>query len=302
MADPKNIRLLLVEDSLEDDEFLHQVVAEIIESPDWPNWHTCELIPVDCLHDALGLLKRQRFDAILLNLSLPDGDTLLDTFTRVKAAACSRPILILADSEDEKLAHTLLREGAQDVLLKSSIDCEILARSLRYAIERQRRLSAVESVTFFDDLTGLYNARGFAALAQHDIQVAHNLGQSLLIAFVEITGMPEDSNRQVQEARELTLIRAAELLRTCFGETAVIGRVSDDRFGICTTDLTEGAVESVSVGFEHDLETINRTRRRAPVLVRIGSSTYSPGRATGLAELLEEAESHLTPKTAMLAH
>jgi DNA-binding NarL/FixJ family response regulator len=66
------------------------------------------------------------FDAILLNLSLPDGDTLLATFGKIQAAAVSRPILILADSGDENLAHTLLRHGAQDVLVKSQIECDAL--------------------------------------------------------------------------------------------------------------------------------------------------------------------------------
>ena len=47
--------------------------------------------------------------------------------------------MVLADEPDENLANRLLREGAQDVLVKPQIECAPLARSVRYAIERQRR-------------------------------------------------------------------------------------------------------------------------------------------------------------------
>ncbi len=49
------------------------------------------------------------------------------------------PVVVLADEADENLAHRLLREGAQDVLVKPELECALLARSIRYAIERQRR-------------------------------------------------------------------------------------------------------------------------------------------------------------------
>ena len=51
---------------------------------------------------------------------------------------------MLADQPDENLANRLLRDGAQDVLLKSELECTPLARSVRYAIERQRRTAVTK--------------------------------------------------------------------------------------------------------------------------------------------------------------
>lgn len=284
MVDPKSIQLLLVEDNPEDEEFLRQAVNEIVESPEWPNWHTCELIPASTLAEALEFLHECRFDAILLNLSLPDGETLLATFGKIQAAAISRPILILADSGDENLAHTLLRHGAQDVVVKSQIECDALARALRYAVERQRRVNALEAVSFFDELTGLYNRRGFAALAEHDLRAARRAAEPLLIALIELTGRRLD---------DLALIRTGELLRTACGENAIVGRIGTRMFSVCTTSMSEGGADCLVERFERDLEHLS---------IRVGTTTYSPGHPGALPDLIEEAHSRLLPKAAMLAH
>jgi PleD family two-component response regulator len=284
VADPKSIQLLLVEDNPEDEEFLRQAVNEIVESPEWPNWHTCELIPASTLAEALEFLHECRFDAILLNLSLPDGDTLLANFGKIQAAAVSRPILILADCGDENLAHTLLRHGAQDVLVKSQIECDALARALRYAVERQRRVNAIEAVSFFDELTGLYNRRGFAALAEHDLRAARRASEPLLIALIELTGRRLD---------DLALIRTGELLRVACGENATVGRIGTRMFSVCTTSMSEGGADCLVERFERDLENLS---------IRVGTATYSPGHPGALPELIEEAHSRLLPKAAMLAH
>jgi len=284
VADPKSILLLLVEDDPEDEEFLRQVVGEIIESPEWPNWHTCELVPAATLAEGLEFLREGLFDAILLNLSLPDGENLLATFSTVQSWAAGRPILILADWEDEDLAHTLLRNGAQDVLVKSQIESDVLARALRYAIERQRRVHALEAFSFFDELTGLYNRRGFAALSEHNLRIARRAGEPVLIAAMELAGQGVD---------DLVLIRAAELLRSACGEAPVVGRIGEHVFGICSMNMTEGGAECFSQRFEHDLESVR---------IRVGTATCAPGHFRALPDLLDEAYSRLSPKAAMLAH
>ena len=139
MPDSKTLKLLLVEDSLEDEQLLCEALLEIEENRQWCNWRSSSIVPVDRLSDALDCLRRDSFDAVLLNLSLPDSPALLDSFLDVSACAAGTPILVLADEPDENLANRLLREGAQDVLVKSEIECAPLARAIRYAIERQRQ-------------------------------------------------------------------------------------------------------------------------------------------------------------------
>ena len=161
VRDSKTLKLLIVEDSLEDEQLLCEALLEIEENRQWCNWRSSSIVPVDRLSDALDCVRRDSFDAILLNLSLPDSPALLDSFLDVSACAGSTPILVLADEPDENLANRLLREGAQDVLVKSELECAPLARAIRYAIERQRELDAARASAFVDHLTGVLTRDAF---------------------------------------------------------------------------------------------------------------------------------------------
>jgi len=89
--------------------------------------------------EALELLGRESFDIVLLDLSLPDSSG-LDTLTRVVKAAPDTPIVVLTGLNDVELETELVRQGAQEYLLKDEIDPRTLGRTIRHAIERSRIL------------------------------------------------------------------------------------------------------------------------------------------------------------------
>jgi DNA-binding response OmpR family regulator len=87
------------------------------------------------LNGALSSLEARRYDALLLDLSLPDGRT---RSTLALAATFARhvPIVVLTGSDDDHLALVAARVGIQDYLVKGDGSSPTLARSLRAAIER----------------------------------------------------------------------------------------------------------------------------------------------------------------------
>jgi CheY-like chemotaxis protein len=145
VPEPRILKILLVEDDPEDRQLLGEAFIEIEENRQWCNWRSSSVVAVEQLGDAVDCLRRNTFDVALLNLSLPDSPTLLDSFVVIHANAPGVPIVILADEADENLAHRLIREGAQDVLVKPELECALFARSIRYAVERQRRAQPVQA-------------------------------------------------------------------------------------------------------------------------------------------------------------
>jgi DNA-binding NarL/FixJ family response regulator len=206
---------LLIEDSLEDEQLLREALLEIEETRQWCNWRSSSVIPVDRLSEALDCLRADTFDAVLLNLSLPDSPSLVDTFLEVNACAGCAPILVLADEPDENLANRLLREGAQDVLVKSELECAPLARAIRYAIERHRRWISARASAFVDHLTGVLTRDAF-------LYIASQSSHQEQLALVEITADGE--------ALDPMLIQAAEALRRVLAAPAVLGRWDRRRF------------------------------------------------------------------------
>ncbi|AFY36085.1 response regulator [Calothrix sp. PCC 7507] len=126
----ENIKVLLVEDNPGDVLLLQEFLRDVTTV-------TVELIPTQRLDEALNYLVNQSFDLILLDLSLPDSQG-LDTFVRTHHQAKAIPIIVLTGMDDETLALRAMQAGAQDYLVKGQVTGDLLVRSMRYAIERQR--------------------------------------------------------------------------------------------------------------------------------------------------------------------
>ncbi len=142
MANNKTLRLLVVEDSFEDERFLRELLEEAEETKVWPRSIEWETVFAATAEEACDLAIDGSFDAILLNLSLPDSRVLHETFMSVFGVAPATPVLVIADDPDGPLEALLLREGAQDFLLKSELDAEPLAHRMKRAVERQRYVNS----------------------------------------------------------------------------------------------------------------------------------------------------------------
>lgn len=124
------IKILLVEDNPADARLLREALAEVGEP-------SCQLEHVERLAAGLQSLRQAQFDAVLLDLSLPDGQG-IETVVRVHEAAPALPIVVLTGLNDDEIAIQAVRTGAQDYLIKGQIDGPLLVRAIRYAIERRR--------------------------------------------------------------------------------------------------------------------------------------------------------------------
>ena len=132
----EGIRVLLVEDNPGDARLLVELLRETDAG-------RLKLEQVVRLSTALERLSRERFDLVLLDLSLPDEQG-LNTLVRAHACAPKVPIVVLTGLDDEALAIKAVRAGAQDYLVKGRVDGDLLVRSIRYATERGRALEALE--------------------------------------------------------------------------------------------------------------------------------------------------------------
>jgi sigma-B regulation protein RsbU (phosphoserine phosphatase) len=85
----------------------------------------------------LAELQARTFDAVLLDICVPDGAGLAN-IPLIKNLAPQLPIIAVGDSDDEIIALEAVHSGAQDYLVKSQLTPAWLERSIRYAIERHR--------------------------------------------------------------------------------------------------------------------------------------------------------------------
>jgi anti-anti-sigma factor len=94
---------------------------------------------VECegtLRDGMQRIARGGIDTLLLDLTLPDSEG-LQTFLTARAQAPDTPLVVLTNVDDELLAATALRQGAQDYLVKGEVNQNWLIRSIQHAMARR---------------------------------------------------------------------------------------------------------------------------------------------------------------------
>lgn len=129
-------RVLVVEDHPPDRELIEVLLATAPSA-------SFELEHAGLLADAMKRIRRGGIDVVLLDLSLPDSEG-IDACIAIHEQNSAVPIVVLTGLDDEDLAVEAVKHGAQDYLVKGSIDSQVLCRSLRYAMERQRVETALE--------------------------------------------------------------------------------------------------------------------------------------------------------------
>jgi Flp pilus assembly CpaE family ATPase len=128
------IKILLIEDNPGDAHLIREALSMAGDAS--------EVQCTDRLAKGLEMLECGRFDAVLLDLSLPDSRG-FSTFEQLHRRAPHLPVVVLTGLDDEELALRAVREGAQDYLVKGAVKSSTILRIVRFAIERNRVMDSV---------------------------------------------------------------------------------------------------------------------------------------------------------------
>ncbi|MDM8554035.1 response regulator [Desulfococcaceae bacterium HSG7] len=137
------VKILLAEDNPRDALLIQTLLEE-------SNDIKFEIMHTTTLDDTLKLLSDGIYDVVLLDLGLP-GHKGIETFRTVYSHAPEFPIVILTGLNDNTTALQVIKEGAQDYLVKDNIDSELVVRVIRYAIERKRTEEKLSRAKVFLD-------------------------------------------------------------------------------------------------------------------------------------------------------
>ncbi len=208
------IRVLVIEDNPGDVFLIKQALEASREE-------RFELETANRLGEGLRLLGEREYDVILLDLILPDSSG-LRTFFKVRNAAKGTAVIAMASLDDRDLGTSILHEGAQDFLLKGSIDSDQLTRSIRYSRERNRvereikeaREIAVKASRAKSD---------FLASMSHEIRTPMNSILGMAELLLESKLDPEQ-RRYVQ-----TLSNAGEALLALINDVLDLSKIEADK-------------------------------------------------------------------------
>ncbi len=126
----KQLRILVVEDNPDHAEMILRHIRRL-------RTEQLRAERSERLSEGIEALSRSDWDAVLLDLQLPDSHG-FETLERMISHAAQVPVIVLTSLGDEVLASRALQQGAQDYLVKDQITTDLLSRTVRYSIERKR--------------------------------------------------------------------------------------------------------------------------------------------------------------------
>jgi diguanylate cyclase (GGDEF)-like protein len=250
----KLTRVLLIEDNPGDARLLREMLADA-------GADSYELTRFTRLSGALEAVGSRVFDVAFLDLSLPDSSG-IDTFYRTHEAAPNVPIIVLTGSDDATLAVEAVKAGAQDYLVKDQVGSHLLIRAMRYAIERHRFQQQVRDESLTDELSGLYNRRGFYAFAQQHLRLASRSKRGLAVVFLDLDGLKHINDTYGHAAGDQALVDVARILQETFRDSDIIARMGGDEFAVMVLDTEREQAEHLCARLESSLDRLNASRSR----------------------------------------
>ena len=177
---------------------------------------------------------------VLLDLSLPDSFG-LETFTKVFAHSPTVPIIVLTGNDDQMLALSAVKGGAQDYLVKGRLDRELLLRSMQYSIERKRYQQQLEHQANYDALTGLPN-RNLLHDRLRQAVYSQRSPRAIAVVFMDLDHFKFVNDWLGHSTGDKLLKGMGERLRSVLREGDTVGRVGGDEFVLILNDQSNEEV------------------------------------------------------------
>jgi len=277
------IRVLLIEDNPVDT----QLITKMLHDIDRPSIH---LKHAKHLTQGMNYLAKHETDLVLLDLRLSDSSG-IETLSKVHTHSPDTPLIILTGMDDDEIAFQVVRNGAQDYLLKEGLDPRLLARSIRYAMDRSKQLQELKTMTLTDDLTGLHNRRGFHYLAEQQMKIDKRERRVTPILFIDLDKLKEINDTLGHPCGDQALIDTSNILRKTLRQTDIISRVGGDEFAALTVQGERSTEQIIKDRLIHKVEDFNRTENRPYSLsLSVGVIYSDPDEDVPVDTLLTQAD------------
>ncbi|MBT3354520.1 MAG: diguanylate cyclase response regulator [Candidatus Scalindua sp.] len=226
--------------------------------------------------------NNEGLDVILLDLLLPDSQG-MDTLSRIQSVTQDIPVIVLSNHDDESFAVKTVQMGAQDYLVKERVDRDVLARAIRYAIERHQMIKKLEQaqgelqkIARYDSLTGLSNRNFFYEQLDKLIERVRRENKLMAVMFLDLDNFKPVNDEHGHSVGDLLLQSVAKRITSCLRKNDIAARLGGDEFIIAYD--TSGNEESLAIAAQRIIEVISDvyilSGQELKISASIGVSVY----------------------------
>jgi diguanylate cyclase (GGDEF)-like protein/PAS domain S-box-containing protein len=158
--------------------------------------------------------------------------------------------------------------------------------------ERKRALEELENLSLKDDLTGLYNRRGFLTLAEQELKHANRTNERFVLVFADLDGLKQINDRFGHHEGSHAIVKAAEILKQTFRSSDIVARLGGDEFTVLAMAASDDNAETIKARLEEKTRLLNE-RNELPyeLAISVGVVLLDPhGSNLSIDDLLRKAD------------
>jgi diguanylate cyclase (GGDEF)-like protein/PAS domain S-box-containing protein len=182
--------------------------------------------------------------------------------------------------------------GASRRMILLTIEDITVRRLAEKAMGKLHESLISESMT--DELTGLYNRRGYTVLSQHYLDLAHRRGKKIFVIYADLDGLKQINDVAGHAEGDQALIRTADIMRKTFRKSDIIARIGGDEFAIVAM---ENGHASATTQMARLLSNLKRhaiqNRCGQPISLSVGAAHSTLRGSPSIAELTTQADARM---------
>jgi diguanylate cyclase (GGDEF)-like protein len=182
-------------------------------------------------------------------------------------------------------SDTAFLDGAESGVIR-----ELLRRALQCATKQYMVQMELSNLALKDELTGLYNRRGFLALADRQLKLARRSERSLLLFFIDLDGLKEINDVFGHTEGDAALRWTADALRATFRDSDVVARFGGDEFAALAIEASVQSEASIRERLTEYLNSVRRKDTHRKFSVSLGTARFDPWHPASIRELIAEAD------------
>jgi two-component system cell cycle response regulator len=268
---------------VDDDEALLEILKEMLSS----EGYTCETATTG--EAALDKLRKNLFEIVLADIALP-GMTGFQLSEQAKSLCSDTAVIIMTGYIDDFSYDSAIEAGAADFIKKPFTLKELKAR-IEHVRMNARIQERQRAIAITDELTGLYNRRGFFTLVEQQFRLARRERHGIYMLYADLDGLKAINDALGHRHGDMALMDTAKILRDTFRESDLIARIGGDEFVVLPIGTTGSSVEKTVARLEENVNRHNlEARRKYKLSLSFGVAYYDPGHPCSIDELLAKGD------------
>jgi diguanylate cyclase (GGDEF)-like protein len=172
------------------------------------------------------------------------------------------------------------------------LNSQRIERDLLVAIDQRKKAEeAFKTLSFKDDLTDLYNRRGFFILAEQGLKTAQRMGKEMMLIYGDLDNLKGINDTFGHKEGDQALVDASRILKKSFRESDIIARIGGDEFVILAMNSLEASADKLINRFKQVLNSyLFKTKRPYNISMSLGMACFDPQNPCSIDDLLAQAD------------